>query len=93
MYKLKDFSETGVWWLKKLIKTCKFKFRGEYFVFQEKAKKIMGEITIKPNLISTFLIKLHLTKILLMLLKKLLEIIFIFGLQHYFQNHLVPAGC
>ena len=74
MYKLKDFSETGVCWPQKIDqKLLNLNLEEEYFVFQEKAKQIMGrEITIKPNLISTFFDKIAFDKNILNAVKKII---------------------
>lgn len=74
MYKLKDFSETGVCWPQKIDQNLlNLNLEEEYFVFQEKAKKIMGrEITIKPNLISTFFDKIAFDKNIINAVKKII---------------------
>ena len=74
MYKLKDFSETGVCWPQKIDqKLLNLNLEEEYFVFQEKAKQIMGrEITIKPNLISTFFDKIAFDKNIINAVKKII---------------------
>ena len=74
MYNLENFINTGVCWPKKISQNLdKNNLEEEFFKFQKLSEQVMGKnITLKPNLISTFFDKIAFDKNILNAVEKLI---------------------
>ena len=87
MYNLNQFSNNGVSWPFNINDLAGKNLESEYFDFQSKALSIIKKnITLKPNLLSKFFDSLCFNEEILINVKKIIGMTFIFGLQQYFKT-------